>query len=167
MDREHLQKMVNFDTERGCFACGPENPIGLKMEFFTDGKTVYSWPMVSTQLCGWKSVVHGGIVTTMLDEVMSWAAYQIIRKLILTRSIHVDFMHPVPAERPLRAEGAVKEITRDTEGVLTARLFDDVDRLCAKATGVFALMKPKIARRLGIIEDSIIDNFERWLQASP
>jgi len=54
-----------------CFCCGPKNPIGLKLEFETTGdarmRTVWT-PRKEHQ--GFKDIVHGGLVVTVLDEVM-------------------------------------------------------------------------------------------------
>jgi uncharacterized protein (TIGR00369 family) len=163
-DRSGLKPIENFDSDRGCFACGPDNPVGLRMSFFTDGATVVSWLTIPAPLCGWRSVAHGGIVTTVLDEVMSWTAHHLIRRLILTKSIHVDFKRPLYTEREIRAEGYVHKLNTEREGVLRARIVDDSGRTCATSEGTFALLTPKVARKLGIIDESIVDNFERFLQ---
>jgi uncharacterized protein (TIGR00369 family) len=164
LDRARLRRIENFDSDRGCFACGPDNPVGLRMSFYTDGTVVVSWLKIPAPLCGWRSVAHGGIVTTVLDEVMSWTAHHLIRRLILTKSIRVDFKRPLYTEREIRAEGIVRQLNNDREGVLCARIVDDRGRICATAEGTFALLTPKVARRLGIIEESIVANFERFLQ---
>ncbi len=75
-----LNKLDNFDRDRGCFACGADNPIGLKMEFYSDGQTVFSWLTVSRRLCGWRNIIHGCIITTIMDEAMSWTAHHLIKK---------------------------------------------------------------------------------------
>jgi acyl-coenzyme A thioesterase PaaI-like protein len=62
--------MSRFADDGYCFVCGPENPAGLKLAFTFDGKklsTVYT-PRKEHQ--GYKDIVHGGIVATVLDEVM-------------------------------------------------------------------------------------------------
>ena len=164
--RADLKKLENFDAERGCFACGRDNPTGLHMEFYTDGTTVFSWLTVPPQLCGWRHITHVGIVSTILDEVMSWTAYHMIKKLILTRSIHVEFLQPLPVEKEVRAEGRVRQIKGAREAVLEANIFNGSGKPCARATGSFALLTPKIARRLGVIEEPIIRNFERFIGGS-
>ena len=163
-DRATLQKIENFDGDRGCFACGMNNPVGLHMEFYTDGHTVFSWLKVPPQLCGWRHIIHGGIISTILDEVMSWTAHHMIKKLILTRSIQVEFLHPLFVEKEIRAEGRVRRLNSDREAVLAAEIINDSGKPCARATGTFALLTPKVARRLGVIEESIIRNFERFAE---
>jgi hypothetical protein len=60
-----------LDDDQMCFCCGPKNPIGLKLRFenLEDGRTRTVWrPRQEHQ--GFKDIVHGGLVATVLDEVM-------------------------------------------------------------------------------------------------
>ena len=161
-----LNKLENFDRDRGCFACGVNNPIGLKMEFYSDGQTVFSWLTVSRRLCGWRNIIHGGIITTIMDEAMSWTAHYLIKRLILTKTIRVQFLHPLYVEKNIRVEGRVALITREREAELTAEIINDRGKKCAQAAGTFALLKPKTARRMGVIDETIIRNFEQHIEMS-
>lgn len=54
----------------GCFVCGEKNEIGLKAKFFfKDGKAVTEY-VTDKKFEGYKNVFHGGIISTLLDEVM-------------------------------------------------------------------------------------------------
>ncbi len=53
-----------------CFACGPKNPIGLKLKFVFDGETLKTDFTPKKEHQGYFNIVHGGIITTLLDEVM-------------------------------------------------------------------------------------------------
>jgi len=163
-DHPALSKLENFDRDRGCFACGANNPVGLKMQFYSDGDTVFSWLTVSPHLCGWRNIIHGGIITTIMDEAMSWTAHHLIKKLILTKTIHVQFLHPLYVEKDIRVEGCVTRISREREAELTAQIMNEKDEKCAQAVGTFALLKPKTARRMGVIDETIIRNFEQYMK---
>ena len=67
---------ISLNTEDGyrmCFCCGRDNPIGLKLSFQWDGKHARA-EFVPTELYqGWSGTVHGGIITCLLDEAMSYA----------------------------------------------------------------------------------------------
>ena len=56
---------LNIDGEKAttmCFACGQENPIGLKLRFTWDGQTAHA-EFTPTELHqGWWGIVHGGII---------------------------------------------------------------------------------------------------------
>lgn len=162
-DKNRLMQLQNFDADGTCFACGPNNPFGLQMTFYKDENTILSWPNVPRQLCGWQNILHGGIISTILDEVMSWAAHHLIKKLILTRSITVDFLQPLYVETDIRAEGWISHLNSDRQAILEARLVNTSEKICAKATGSFALLTPKVARRLGVIDEAIIQKFEQFL----
>ena len=57
-----------------CFGCGKNNPCGLKLEFKWDGKIAKS-EFTPTELHqGWKDIIHGGILTSLMDEAMAYAA---------------------------------------------------------------------------------------------
>ena len=74
-----------------CFACGSKNPDGLKLEFkySDDGSKAETTYIPPEKFQGWKGIVHGGIITTLLDELMAKAAinkgYQILTGEITTR----------------------------------------------------------------------------------
>lgn len=68
---------VSVDTEKEfemCFVCGQKNPIGLKLKFIQDGPTVRTEFTPNKLYQGWSGLVHGGIISSVLDEAMSYAA---------------------------------------------------------------------------------------------
>ena len=64
--------MAAVKDDRWCFACGPDNPHGLHLEGFHDegGDHVVSF-VPERRHQGWQDRTHGGIVATLLDEVMT------------------------------------------------------------------------------------------------
>jgi uncharacterized protein (TIGR00369 family) len=62
---------------RDCFICGTENPAGLNIPFYFDGKTITAEYAPGAGLCGFDGIVHGGIVYSLADEAMMhliWAS---------------------------------------------------------------------------------------------
>jgi acyl-coenzyme A thioesterase PaaI-like protein len=58
-----------------CFACGPDNPIGLKIKFqLEDGKCSGVFTPTETHV-GYANTVHGGIIYAALDDVMANVLY--------------------------------------------------------------------------------------------
>jgi uncharacterized protein (TIGR00369 family) len=139
-----------------CFACGPANPSGLKMRFFANRDSVVSWLTVPDHLRGWNTLVHGGVTSTILDEIMSWAAIHLLKTIILTKSMRVEFRKPVFIGQPLRAVGRVLERINEREAVMEGMLYGPEDDVCAEARGNFALLKPKVARKLGIVDEQAL-----------
>ena len=69
--------MTNEFNDNGrCFVCGPGNPEGLRLEFRMDKDRAEAEAEVSfpERYQGWEGVVHGGLLATVLDEAMIYAA---------------------------------------------------------------------------------------------
>ncbi|MEF9475573.1 MAG: PaaI family thioesterase [Candidatus Mariimomonas ferrooxydans] len=66
-------KLVQNETlaDNGyCFVCGPKNPIGLRLKFHFNGKTIKTEFIPKKEHQGYLNIVHGGIISTLLDEAM-------------------------------------------------------------------------------------------------
>jgi uncharacterized protein (TIGR00369 family) len=89
-----------------CFACGELNEHGLHLDLHVDPDGSWAELTLDPQFQGWESVAHGGIVCTILDEVMAWS---VIGRGTwgVTARLNVTFRRPVPTGRPIRAEGWV------------------------------------------------------------
>jgi uncharacterized protein (TIGR00369 family) len=61
---------MKFEDDGYCFVCGHKNPIGLKLDFHFDGKTIKTEFISKKEHQGYSNIVHGGIITTLLDEAM-------------------------------------------------------------------------------------------------
>jgi acyl-coenzyme A thioesterase PaaI-like protein len=58
-----------------CFACGPDNPIGLQIRFaMTEGVCTGEFTAGDNHV-GYENTVHGGIVFSALDDVMANVLY--------------------------------------------------------------------------------------------
>ena len=62
---------MKYRDDDMCFVCGRKNPIGLKLEFLLkEGRTLETKFTPQKVHQGFADVVHGGILATVLDEVM-------------------------------------------------------------------------------------------------
>jgi len=157
-------KPVPNRDDHNCFACSPQNPAGLAMKLYSDGTSVISWLQVGGHLCGWDNLVHGGVISTMLDEIMSWTIIHLLRKFILTKRITVDFLKPLYVDTPLRVEGRIRELRSQREATVEGFVTDEKRGLCARSVGTFALLKPEIVRRMKIMSPEAIDGFQHLLE---
>lgn len=144
-------------NEGTCFGCGPRNDAGLRMRFFSDGTLVAAELTVPEHLCGWGNVVHGGIVSTILDEVMGWSGIWLLRRLVLTKNMSVEFLKPIMAGEKIRAEGSVVEVRGERHAVMKAKLCNGEGEVCARANGVFALFTREAAEKLGFLDLSLVN----------
>lgn len=101
---------VDLIDDNDCFACGSENPGGLRLKFRIEpgsGRAVCR-TAVEERFNGWKGAVHGGIITTLLDETMVYACTS-TGWFTVTGSISVRFIRPVPTGELLEVTGEVIE----------------------------------------------------------
>ena len=163
IDHATLKKVVNLDGQT-CFGCGVDNPIGLHMDFFTDDQRLYSFVTVPTTMAGWDQTVHGGIVSTLLDEIMGWTVIYLLKKIGVTTSMTVEFRKPVQVEQQLTVVGTIKEIPSERQVVVSGELLTENGTICARATGTFAALSAQAAVRLGVMRTSYMERFLPILQ---
>ena len=133
--------------DHNCFGCGRLNPCGLHLAFgpTVDGNGVWAPFGPAPAHEGYAGVVHGGIVTALLDEAMAWAAFA-RDAWVVTARIDVRFRRPVEIGRPVRVVGrVVADRGRIVEAVGEVRRASD-DALLAEAAGVFARVPEDRAR---------------------
>jgi uncharacterized protein (TIGR00369 family) len=153
-----LKKIANVDGQT-CFGCGEINPIGLQMQFLTDEQRVYSFVSVPSTMAGWDQTVHGGIISTILDEVMGWTVIYLLRKIGVTKSITVDFLKPLSVGKRLTVIGSIQETQSERQALVSSEIYSEADTLCAKANGTFATMSAQSALRLGVMSSPYMERF--------
>lgn len=161
MDQKTGYTLLPNMEDHECFGCGPANPSGLQMKFFTDGGSVVSWVTVPPHLCGWSRLVHGGVISTMLDEIMSRSVIYLMKTLGLTRRMEVEFLRPAFIGKELKVEGKIRESSNDREALAEGFLYDEEGRVCARSSGSFILFSTDRMRQMGVAEDGILDWFDR------
>jgi len=123
-----------------CFACGEDNPIGLKLKVKWDGKTAKTEFIPNKYHQGWGGIVHGGILTTLLDEAMGYAAlYQGL--FCVTAKMQARLRRPASIDEPLIITGSVTNDTRkllETKATITLKDGTTV----AEATATMFILGP-------------------------
>lgn len=123
-----------------CFACGTNNPIGLKLDFYRQGDSICSDVVLSRNHVGWQNMAHGGIISTLLDEVMSWTVIYFKKAFSVTRRMQVRYLRPVPVETVLTAKGTISSEGKSRICGAEAVLHDTEGNVLAKADGEFVVM---------------------------
>jgi acyl-coenzyme A thioesterase PaaI-like protein len=103
-------------------------------------------------LAGWAEVIHGGLVATVLDEVMTWAALIASRRACFAAELTVRLRRPLPPETSCVAVARLAAARRrifDTE----ARLRDEEGTVYATATGRYL---PISAEQLGAMRHDFV-----------
>jgi acyl-coenzyme A thioesterase PaaI-like protein len=158
IDPDNLIPIANSDDQT-CFGCGARNPHGLHMRFSTDGERVYAFMKVPGTMTGWDKTVHGGILTTILDEVMGWSVIYLLKKIGMTQSMTIDFHKAVNAQERLTVVGGIRAKRSERSATMEGVIYDARDTRCVEATGDFTTMRPKAAIRLGLVGEDYMKTF--------
>ena len=98
-----MKKIINpWRNHEGynCFGCSPDNPIGLHMEFYEDGDYIVSTWHPDHNYQGWVDTMHGGILSTLIDEVCGWVVTRKLQTSGYTVQLNVKFRKAVPTTEP-------------------------------------------------------------------
>lgn len=117
------ESQLHARPQCGCFVCGQENSRGLRIRFEQQdgGEMCANW-LPSPEWEGFAGIVHGGVVSTVLDEAMS-KAVAATRTEALTAELRVRFRHHVASGEIFVIRGWIVKRTRrliETEASLTA-----------------------------------------------
>jgi acyl-coenzyme A thioesterase PaaI-like protein len=138
----------------GCFACGQLNEAGLHLDLNLEPGRCWVELEVPRRFEGWEGIIHGGILCTIMDEVMAWALVQ-ADCWGVTAKMSVDFRKPVTVGMRIRAEGWIAESRRRIH-TTAGRMLDvetGVELVRAEATylGATGDRKRQLKERYGIV----------------
>ncbi len=104
--------VINRNTlEHHCFGCGTLNEFGLQLAFRRARGGVWAELRPDRRYEGYVGIVHGGVLTAMLDEAMSWAITA-EGQFAMTARLNTSFRRPARVGSLLRVEGQVVEQRR-------------------------------------------------------
>jgi len=97
---------MKLEDNNMCFGCGEKNPFGLKLKFNVkeDGVETRFTPKEYHQ--GYKGIMHGGIMATLLDEALAWAAHAHGIKGV-TAELEIRFKKPVNTGEEIKIEAKI------------------------------------------------------------
>ncbi len=94
-----VEPFLMIRSDHACFGCGDDNPIGLRLRFAPDGDGVKASFIPGPDHQGFHGVVHGGIISTVLDEAMAWATAH-AGVWAVTGEMRVRFRQPLSVGEP-------------------------------------------------------------------
>ena len=130
-----------------CFACDPNNKEGLQMEFYEDGDYILSEWEPKSYFQGYLNILHGGIQSTLMDEIASWIVYVKAKRAGVTAEMNIKFKKPVYVNKGrIKVRGKLKEVNRKF-AFIRGELFDHGDNLCAEADIKYFVYPEEVARK--------------------
>jgi acyl-coenzyme A thioesterase PaaI-like protein len=145
------ESRIHLPTYDGCFVCGQSHPSGLCARFYVgeSGKVHAQFKPNQTQT-GYLNMVHGGIISAFLDELIGWGICLASEMLCYTGELTIRFRKQVfagqtylgTADRPTRPEGK-----RYWDG--RGELADESGNVLAEATGRYFLGPEALTRAFG------------------
>ena len=127
-----MKKLELVDDHR-CFACGKENPDGLRLDWIIEGRTTSTQFTPDRKYQGWKGILHGGIIATLLDEAMTRLA-RIVCGGALTAEMSVRYVAPAQIGELLIVRGEIVSESRKLVE-MKATIHSAADLLIAHSTG--------------------------------
>ena len=124
---------MKLEDNHKCFVCGKKNPDGLKINFKVSDNKIQAEFIPHSSLQGYANIVHGGIISTLLDEAMGKLAFELGINC-LTAEINVRFKNPAYTGRKYLLIG---EILKKSHKIVfaKAKILYESDLLIAEATG--------------------------------
>ena len=106
-----IRLVTEYQDDQYCFACGIRNPIGLHMNVEYSEDRALCRIALPSEYQGWSKVLHGGIIATLLDEIMAHAVLHFVGQGV-TGSLNIRFRSKSPVDEPLEVVGWVDRIKR-------------------------------------------------------
>jgi uncharacterized protein (TIGR00369 family) len=135
---------LQIRADHGCFGCGAANPQGLHLKFTVadDGVRATFTPLEVHQ--GYEHVVHGGIISTLLDEAMAWAVAA-VGIWAVTGEMQVRFRRPLHVGEIVTLQGAVTDIRSRAISATGQVVREADDQIIATATALFVRVPAETA----------------------
>ena len=90
------EKPTYLPTYDTCFVCGQAHPCGLRIRFFVgEFGQVHAWSSPDATQTGYENIVHGGVVSALLDELLGWPIVLQTGRMAYTAELTVRFVKPV------------------------------------------------------------------------
>ncbi|MGA9474430.1 MAG: PaaI family thioesterase [Terriglobales bacterium] len=135
--------LLTPNPENKCFGCGGANPRGMQLTFDQDDVTnrIRGAFRLGPEYQGGSNFVHGGIIATVLDEVMGKVC-RFRNARAVTAELTIEYLKPVPIDADLEIEG--KEIEMNGRNIhIAGEIRNQAGQVLARARGRFVVIHQK------------------------
>lgn len=130
-----------------CFGCSHGNDHGLKLDFYDMGDYLESEYMPDHSLEGWIGVLHGGIQTTLVDEIASWLVFVKLKTAGVTSRIDIRLRRPVfVADGPIKVMARLIDVQKNIASI-AVELRNNKDEKCLDGIVYYYIFPEEVARQ--------------------
>ncbi len=136
-DTRYVRLQKNY-----CFACGKNNPDGMRLKFAYDEELdgFVCRFRLGKRYTGPPGHCHGGVIAAILDEAMG-KVNKLRHVVALTSQITVDYLRPVPLNKPLRVESKELRVS-GRKHLNVAEILNQKGEVLARSRGTFMAIDP-------------------------
>lgn len=139
IEKRNLSRLNLIDNDH-CFVCGPRNVNGLQIpiqESVVGHTCTFTW-VPGPVYQGYAGIVHGGILSTLMDEAMGNAVMGANREVMaVTADMHIRYLRPTPVGVPLKVAATLVGQRKHMHFARSSILLPD-GTVLAEAEGRFA-----------------------------
>ncbi|MEA1940344.1 MAG: PaaI family thioesterase [Candidatus Caldatribacteriota bacterium] len=139
--------MEFLSNYKNSYVCGKENPIGLKIKLFKDKNKIKAEFIPESKHEGYIGIVHGGILFSIMDEIMSRTAMETKGVMTLTVEINIKYRKRVKiGEKIIFSAEMTKDLGKMIE--TEAQAYSENETLLVEAKGKFIVISKKIKKEM-------------------
>jgi uncharacterized protein (TIGR00369 family) len=148
----------------GCFACDPQNQLGLRLKFFADDEMggVFTKFKPELHLEGFPGILHGGIQCALIDEVAFWTMFDKFQKIALTSKLDMEFLRPVDASSELMIRGKVAQ-TDGRKVRVEVSILNDKNKVCTRSTVDYTITNREMTYKI-MGKERFTEKFQKYLE---
>jgi len=161
--------MKNLPIYPYCFICGDKNIAGTNVVFKTTPEGgVQCEYIAKEQHNSYQGILHGGIISALLDECIGWSIAVKEKKMFMTGELNIQFKRHIPINTKVIVKGNYQQDTADPNKrilMATGHIEDTEGKICAKAVGKYVAMNEEFSNKI-LDTLKLVDDPEREVKFS-
>lgn len=143
-----MKKIINpwkGQNLNNCFGCGDSNKIGFRLEFFDNGEEIVAFYTPDRNYEGYRDTLHGGIQSTLHDEIAGWTTYLKAETSGMTVELNVKYLKSVKiSDGEIKITG--KLINRDRKfATIETHIYNKAGEVCSEGMVIYRIFPQTVA----------------------